>query len=166
MPTLVPDAIKAQVKEVFKSLSQPVRVVFFGSKTDCDYCPETLQLLQEVVALSDKLSLNTHDLIEDAGLAQRYHVDKAPGFVIAGLEIRPAGEQVVDFDVAGLETEPMQVVDYGVRYAGIPAGHEFTALINDIVQVSTRQSGLSEPTREFLRGLNQPVLLQVFSTPT
>jgi alkyl hydroperoxide reductase subunit AhpF len=151
MPTLVSDAIKAQVKEVFNNLDQPVRLMFFGNKADCDLCPETLQLLQEVVELSDKLSLSTHDLVEDADLAQRYHVDKAPGFTIAGLETGPDGEQVVD---------------YGVRFSGIPSGHEFSAFVNDIVLVSTRQSGLSEATREFLKTLKQPVLLQVFSTPT
>jgi len=59
-----------------------------------------------------------------------------------------------------------QILDFGVRYAGIPSGHEFSSLIHDLVLVSGRDSGLSEETRQFLSSLDQPVLLQVFVTPT
>ncbi len=70
-----------------------------------------------------------------------------PGLVLAGRE----GEEIIDF---------------GVRYAGIPAGHEFSSLIHDLVLVSGRDSGLDRKTRDFLGGLTQPVSLQVFVTPT
>jgi alkyl hydroperoxide reductase subunit AhpF len=53
-----------------------------------------------------------------------------------------------------------------VRYAGIPSGHEFSSLIQDLILVSGRDSGLSEQTREYLAGLKEPVHLQVFVTPT
>ena len=56
--------------------------------------------------------------------------------------------------------------DYGVRFAGIPSGHEFSTLIHDLILVSGRDSGLSPETRAFLKGLEKPVHLQVFVTPT
>ena len=59
-----------------------------------------------------------------------------------------------------------QVTDYGIRYKGIPAGHWFSSLINDLVLVSQRDSNLSPETRKFLKELTQPVHLQVFVTPT
>jgi glutaredoxin-like protein len=59
-----------------------------------------------------------------------------------------------------------QVLDYGVRFAGVPSGHEFSSLIQDLILVSGRDSGLNPQTREFLGGLEKPVLLQVFVTPT
>jgi glutaredoxin-like protein len=83
----------------------------------------------------------------DEGLAQQYKVDKAPGIVIAGVN----GDQILD---------------YGIRLAGIPSGHEFSSLIHDMLLVSKRDSGLSEQTRQILKGLDKPVLLQVFVTPT
>lgn len=144
---LLNDNIINQIREVFEQIDQPVEVMFFGSKSDCDYCDDTIQLAGEVVAISDKLSLKEFDIHDDAEIARQYNVDKVPGLVIAARD----GDQVTD---------------YGVRLAGIPSGHEFSTLIHDLVLVSNRESGLSQETRHFLKGLKQPVLLQVFVTPT
>lgn len=144
---LLDDGIIEQIREVFDQIQEPVEVLFFTRKEDCEYCGDALQLAQEVVAISDKLSLVVYDLDEDADVASQYNVDKAPGMVLAGKD----GDQLVD---------------YGVRYAGIPSGHEFSSLIHDLVLVSSRDSGLDDATRAFLGGLTEPVLLQVFVTPT
>jgi alkyl hydroperoxide reductase subunit AhpF len=53
-----------------------------------------------------------------------------------------------------------------VRYLGIPAGYEFTSLIEDIIDVSRGETKLSAATREALAGLKHPVHIQVFFTPT
>jgi len=144
---LLDKAIVGQVQEVFNQLQEPVEVLFFGQKDGCDYCEDALQLAQEIVDISDKLSLVVYDLDENAEVANLYNVDKAPGMVLAGRD----GDQLKD---------------YGVRYAGIPSGHEFSSLIHDLVLVSSRDSGLEQKTREFLKGVSKPVLLQVFVTPT
>ena len=144
---LLNDDIKKQVRDVFVQLKNPVQVLFFGDKENCQYCDDTLTLVQEVVELSEKLSLVVYDIHEDAAAASQYRVDKTPGLVLTGLE----GEQVLDF---------------GIRYAGIPSGHEFSSLVHDLVLVSGRDSGLSSKTREFLKKLEKPVHLQVFVTPT
>jgi glutaredoxin-like protein len=147
MAQLLNDDITKQIREVFEGLKNPVHIMFFGSQTNCDYCDDTRQLVEEVAALSDLLSIEIYDMEADADLAAKYNVDKAPGVVIAAKE----GQQVTDF---------------GVRLAGIPSGHEFTSLIQDILLVSNRDSGLNPQTREFLKGLDKPILLQVFVTPT
>lgn len=147
MTRLLNEEITQQVRDVFADLKQPVHVMFFGSQDNCAYCDDTRQLVEEVTALNDLLSLSVYDVDADADLAQKYHVDKTPGLVIAAKE----GEQVVD---------------YGIRMAGIPAGHEFSSLIQDILVVSARDSGLNPATRETLKSLQEPVLLQVFVTPT
>jgi alkyl hydroperoxide reductase subunit AhpF len=144
---LLNDSILQQVQSVFHKLQEPVRVLFFGTESGCEYCADTRQLLEEVVALSDKLSLSLYDLEQDAEIARRYRVDKAPAIVITGWD----GEQALD---------------YGMRFYGIPAGHEFSALIQALLLVSEGDSGLQPETRQFLHALTQPVHLQVFSTPT
>jgi glutaredoxin-like protein len=143
---LSPEIIK-QVGELFSQMKEPVQVLYFGKQQDCDYCDDTLQLLTEVTDVSDKLGLSVYDINEHASLAAQYGVDKVPGFVLAGKD----GDRIVD---------------YGVRYAGIPAGHEFSSLVHDIVRVSERDSGLDKQTREFLSKLDQPVNMLVFVTPT
>lgn len=141
------DNLQKQVRDFFDQLQQPVVILFFGSQEKCELCSDTETLLNEVVNLSDKLSIEVYDLEQDAELAKKYHVDKAPGFVLAALN-----DGVIS--------------DFGIRYAGIPAGHEFSALINDLVRISSRDSGLSDETRKFLAGLKQAVHLQVYVTPT
>jgi len=145
---LLNDQLVGQLKELFTDLVNPVHVLYFGSSADCEYCPETEQLLREVVEVSDLLSIEVRDLEKDAEMAETYRVDKAPGFVLLGKGQQSAFE------------------DYGVRFSGIPSGHEFSSLINDLVLVSRRDSGLNEHTREFLAKLDKPVHLQVFVTPT
>ena len=148
MPTkLLNDDISNQVREVFEQLKHPVAVLFFASQDNCEYCDDTHQLVEELVSLSDKLSLQVYDIDTDAALARQYKVDKTPGLVIAGQD----GDQILD---------------YGIRIAGIPSGHEFSSLVHDLVLVSSRDSGLNATRREVLSKLDKPVLLQVFVTPT
>jgi len=144
---LLNEEVTGQVQQIFNDLKEPVEMMFFSQKANCEYCDETLQLIDEIASLSDKIGLSIYDIDADQAIAQQYKVDKAPGIVLAGRD----GDQILDF---------------GVRYAGIPSGHEFSSLIHDLVLVSGRDSGLSEETRQFLSSLDQPVLLQVFVTPT
>jgi glutaredoxin-like protein len=147
MEKLLNEQIVGQIKEVFDGgMKEPVRIVFFGSET-CDYCDETRQLVEEVAAIHDQLDVQVYDLNKDAEMAAKFNVDKSPSIVIAGK----------DHD---------EVVNYGIQYSGIPSGHEFSTLINDIVIVSGRDSGLSDETRAFLKNLTQPLHMQVFVTPT
>jgi glutaredoxin-like protein len=147
MAELLNDDVRDQIREIFAQLKEPVQVLFFGSENDCQYCDDTRQLVEEVTSLSEKLDLSVHDFEGERELAQQYRVDKVPGLVLAGRD----GDQILD---------------YGIRYAGIPSGHEFSSLIHDLVLVSGRDSGLSKQTREFLATLDKPIHLQVFVTPT
>jgi glutaredoxin-like protein len=145
---LLNDGITKQVKDAFeKQMRQPVQAIFFGKQTDCDYCADTRQLVEEVVELSDKIDLKIYDLEKDGEIARQYHLDKAPGLVIASKD----GDKIID---------------YGIRFAGIPAGYEFSSLIQSLIMVSGGDSGLKEKTRQALKDLKQPIHLAVFSTPT
>jgi glutaredoxin-like protein len=156
MPSLLDGSIVNQVKEVFNSrLKQPVEVLFFGRKNEenCTYCADTRQLMEEVVAISDKLHLSVYDIDENAQKAQTYHVDKTPTLVIAA----HGGDGSTGGDT---------LIDYGIRYVGMPSGHEFSSLIHSLILVSGRDSGLNPQTRHFLSELKKPIHLQVFVTPT
>jgi glutaredoxin-like protein len=140
------DVVK-QIEDAFAPMKEAVQLLYFGKKADCEYCADTQQLLEELAPISDKVGLDIYDIEDDADVAEKFNVDKAPGIVIAAKD----GETVSDF---------------GIRYAGIPSGHEFTSLIQDILLVSGRDSGLSQDMRDFLKDLEEPVLMQVFVTPT
>ncbi len=144
---LTPDIVK-QIRDVFQQLKHPVQILFFGTEHRCEYCSETRQLLEEVTEISDLISISIHDVDKEPDLAKLYKVEgKAPATVIAARE----GDQITDF---------------GIRYLGIPSGHEFTTLIQGILLVSGRDSGLTPQTREYVKSLTKPLHLEVFVTPT
>jgi alkyl hydroperoxide reductase subunit AhpF len=145
---LLTEDIAQQVKDVFaQTLQNNVHILFFGSELRCEYCQPTRSLLEEIIPLSDKLSLEIHDVELEPDIAKIYHVDKTPGIVITA-------------------KEKNEIIDYGIRYSGMPSGHEFTSLINDLIMVSQRLTDLNPDTREFLGTINKDILLQVFVTPT
>jgi len=148
MEKLLPENIVTQVREVFQQLKHPVQLLFFVSQEQSETCEITRQLLDEVVALSDKLSLSVHDLSAEPDLAHLYKTEgKAPALVIAA-------------------RDDDRVTDYGIRYLGVPSGHEFTTLIQDLILVAGRDSGLSPQVRNYVRSLSKPLHLEVFVTPT
>ncbi len=147
MENVLNNQIIEQIHEVFAGMKEPVQVLYFGSRKNCDYCDEAKQLLEEVTATSDKIELSVYDLEENHDIARKFNVTNAPGIVIA-------------------PKDGSDVNDFGIQFSGIPSGHEFGTLINDILLVSKRDSGLNEKTRAFLKNLDKPLHLQVFVTPT
>ncbi|HUI90322.1 MAG TPA: thioredoxin family protein [Anaerolineales bacterium] len=147
MERLLNDQIVKQIEGAFHQLKQPVQMLFFGSGKDCEYCADARQLLEEVAAVNDKISLKIYDIQTDKDIAEKYNVDKFPAIVIAAKDSE-------------------QISNLGIQFSGVPSGHEFSMLVNDLLLVSNRDSGLSPAVREFLKNLSQPVLLQVFVTPT
>jgi glutaredoxin-like protein len=133
---------RKQLKDIFKSLSQGVKVVMFTQEIECEHCKLTRGLLEEVSELSEKISLEVHDFVKDADLAKTYNIDKIPATVILG-----------DFD-------------YGIRFYGMPAGYEFTTYIQDIINVSQRDHKLSQEVLTVLSKVNKSVHIQVMVYPT
>ncbi len=147
MEKLLNEQVVSQISQTFEQMKEPVQILFFGSQDNCEYCTDTRQLLEEVAGIDEKVSLDFYDIKENADMAAKFNVERVPAIVIAAKD----GDQVTDF---------------GIQYSGIPAGHEFGTLINDIVLVSGRDSGLSAEAREYLKNLDKPLHLQVFVTPT
>jgi len=145
---LLNEEICKQIKELFDiQLDQPVEIIYFSKLDPCNACGETHQLLEEIITVSDKLHLSAYNVDDNPQFAQLYKVNLAPGLVIAG---RDEGK----------------LVDYGIRFAGIPSGYEFSSLIQAIILVSKRDSGLKSEVRSELKNLTTPINLKVFVTPT
>ena len=139
---LIEDKDREQLTELFAGLENPVKILYFTQEHECEMCKMTRELLEEVAGISDKISIEIHDFVADQALAGQYKVDKIPGTVLMGDE------------------------DYGIRFYGIPAGYEFTTLIEDIVDVAKRDPHLTEDVKAELAKVDQPVHLQVLISPT
>lgn len=116
--------------------------IIIPGREPCATCKETEQLLAEVAALSEHLTLTVHDLREAREQAASYGIDRVPAFVLKGAA---RGQ---------------------VRYFGIPSGYEFSALIADLVDASRGATDLADETRAFLAALAEDLHIKVFTTPT
>ena len=139
---IIQEKDKKEIQTVFERLEQPVTLVYFTQEHACQYCRETHQLVDELTALSDKLSLEVYDFAKDEETVKAYGIDKIPALVLLGDK------------------------DYGIRFYGIPAGYEFATLLEDIVDVSRRDHGLSPEVLALLEQVDQPVHMQAMITPT
>jgi len=95
-----------------------------------------------VKELSDKISLEVYNFQLDKEKVTQYRVDKIPVTVVEGSK------------------------DYGIRFYGIPLGYEFVPFLEAIKDVSRESTDLLPETRAALGEINEPVHLQVFTTPT
>jgi glutaredoxin-like protein len=133
--------------EFATKLVNPVKLLMFTQATECQYCAETRQIVEEIAALSDQITAEIHDFVADKTVAEGYGVDKIPAIAI-------------------LRVEDGKDRDYGIRFYGIPSGYEFASIVEDIFDVSKGESGLQPKTKEAVAGITEPVHLQVFVTPT
>jgi len=142
---------REQIQKQFEALANPVKLAMFTQKIECEYCEETRMMVEELAALSEKVTAETYNFIIDKEVAEKYQVDKIPAIAILG--VHPEGPSPGE-------------KDYGIRFYGIPAGYEFSTLIEAIKMVSSGESGLSQETKAALAKIDEPVHMQVFTTPT
>jgi alkyl hydroperoxide reductase subunit AhpF len=70
----------------------------------------------------------------------------------------------------GIDKIPATVIrdgkDHGIRFYGIPAGYEFSTILDTILDISKGDSRLKAESREKLAAITEPLQLEVFVTPT
>jgi glutaredoxin-like protein len=143
----------AQLKEIFaQQLTRDVTLVHYTQRESriivpgvvpCATCRDNVELLEELVAIDDHLHLEMHDFKAEADVAERAGIDKIPATVVRGAD---GGERA--------------------RFFGVPAGYEFTTLLEDILEVGGAGSQLSAQSASAIAGLGSDVHIQVFVTPT
>jgi len=133
---------EAAVRKEFERIGGPVKLTVFASELGGEHNAQTVALIREVAALSDQLSVSVLNPHIDREQATAYAITESPVVVVEGAQ------------------------DYGIRFLGIPAGYEFSNLIDSIIAVSTGLAGLSDETKATLAGLTEDVTIKVFATPT
>ena len=126
-------------------IEDPVRLLFF---TQTIGAPETVhvarQVLDEIVSLSDLVTLEEVNVILEGDRAREYGIEQIPATVLL------KGTQ-----------------DTRIRFLGAPAGYEFMSLIEAVILAGTNDSGLSPDSRALVaEHVTSPLEIQVFVTPT
>jgi glutaredoxin-like protein len=134
----------------------PVKIDYFTERElslevpgrrPCVYCKPVRELLQELAALSELISLRVHIFEEAVEERTRTGVERIPGIVLRGAQ--QAGASTALF-----------------KYYGMPGGTEFPAFLESIVDISRGEVLLSKESVKELKKLREDVLVRVFVTPT
>ena len=139
---LISDADAQEIRERLSKMAGPVRLIHFTQEHNLEHGREAKQLVEELTGFSDKLSAEVYNYLLDTDRVAEYGIDKVPATVIRNGK------------------------DYGIRFYGIPAGYEFSTILDTIVAVSKGDSGLKPESREKLAAITEPMHLEVFVTPT
>src|SRR3954464_10431703 len=81
---LLGPADQARLTEDFSRLTRPVRLLFFTQTLDCETCLQTRQILDELPALSDRITIEEVNFVLDKDKAQQYGIDRVPAVAIIG----------------------------------------------------------------------------------
>ena len=138
------------IKELFdRDLVNPVELVLFLESEGSDkvtaangqYFQYTEEIIKEVSEISDKIKLTVYR--DDKGKEKEYGVKEISALFIQGKN-----------------------TDKNVVFYGIPSGHEFSSLLEDIVNVSQGTTRLSPASKKTIQNIKVPVEILVFITPT
>lgn len=135
--------VEKQLKEALDAMVDHVTIVFFGGKA---YQNSDLveQLLKEIVPLSGKLTLKVRDFDKDQKEAESYGVVRAPTFVLL--------DKDNNFK--------------GVRFSGVPAGHEINSFITGLIDMSSpnNTSYFDDETVAKIKAIDKELQFKVFVT--
>ncbi|TFG08323.1 glutaredoxin [Candidatus Thorarchaeota archaeon] len=135
------EGTREQVQEMFTDLEEDVTLHVFLKDHDCLYCNDTREIAEQVAELSEKVHTEFHVGEVEDSLAKEFGIRFSPAIVVHGKD------------------------EYKIRFYGIPAGHEFGALIGTILDASTGAVPLPPDMIEDIRAIDRPIHIQVFTTP-
>jgi alkyl hydroperoxide reductase subunit AhpF len=146
---LLAPADEQKLRDAFAEMTQPVRLRFFTQTIGCETCLVTKEILDELPALSDKISIDEVNVVLDKDAAAKVGIDRAPSIV------------VLRQDAGG------QWTDSRIHFAGAPTGYEFVSLVQAVLLAGGgRDSTLTPETIERLAAVDKPITMAVFTTPT
>lgn len=139
---MLSESEKDALKKKFAALVNDVEIAVFTQELECQFCKETRELALGLAELSQKLKVKVYDFVKNGDEAIKYNIKKIPAIAVIGSK------------------------DYGVRYYGVPAGYEFAAFMDDIIDVSRGTTSLSETLKKKIAEIKKAVHIQVFVSPT
>jgi glutaredoxin-like protein len=135
------EQVSGEVRKRLDELAAEVKIVYFKEALLCETCGTAEEFYKELAALSPKLKLEIYNRVTDTEKAAAYGITESPAAVLEG----PNGARV--------------------RFLGIPAGYEFSSLLESLKNSASTDRGLTPETLTALAGISKPVNIKVFVTP-
>lgn len=140
--SLLSDRDREAVRGMLAAVKSPVTLLFFTQAIGCEGCDAARQILDEVAALSDRVTVEEVNFVLDKEKVAAYGIDRVPAIAV-----------VTDHDTR-------------IRFYGAPSGYEFMSLLDAVILASDGHSHLSESSLAIAHGISSPTSIQVFVTPT
>jgi len=140
--SLLNEEVRGQLSEVFEGMGSDVTIALFTKEENCETCSDTKSFMEEVSTLSEQLNLESYDLDDDSEKAEALKVDKVPAIVLLDADKKYQG----------------------VKFYGIPAGHEINSFVTGIMEVSGAGEDLPDDLLEQIKGIDKAVDIKVFVT--
>lgn len=140
--SLLNEEVRGQLSELFEGMGNDVTIALFTREENCETCADTKSFMEEVSTLTDQITLETYDLDSDVDKAEAYKVDKVPAIVLLDADKKYQG----------------------VKFYGIPAGHEINSFVTGIMEVSGVGEDLPDDLLEQIKGIDKDVDIKVFVT--
>ncbi len=139
MSQFLNEDVRKMLGDILKDMVDDVYLKLFVASLTCDTCQETHQLLSEMSTLNDKIH---YELIVDIEKGAQYGVRLSPTIVVLDKNQE----------------------DKGVRFNGIPAGHEINSLLAALVDMSGKPLDLDEETVAAIKAIDTKTNIEVFVT--
>jgi|LakMenEpi03Aug12_release.lakeMendotaPanAssembly.Ray.scaffolds.fasta_scaffold58599_4 hypothetical protein len=136
------DDIRKQITQILGQMVRPITIKLFIDEKGCQTCNETKQLLGEFKETSTKINLEILDKNQNPKEAEKYGITLVPSFVM----LNDLGEYK------------------GVKFNGIPAGHEINSFISALIEMSGHPLKVPQVALDRIAKINKPVNIKVFVT--
>jgi hypothetical protein len=154
---LISSSDQQHLRDAFTAMTRPVRLLFFTQTLGCETCLQTRQILDELPALSDKITIEEVNFVLEGDRAKTYGIDRVPAVAIAYEDATAAD---------GAAGATRVVSDSRIRFVGAPAGYEFVSLVQAVILAGGGESSLTDANRARVAAVQRPTAIQVFTTPT
>ena len=139
---LLNEEIRENLKGIIGQMKNEVTIAVFTQEEDCDTCQQTLDFMKEIEEIGDKVKLEAYDINKDKDKAKELNVEMTPAIVLLDNVKK----------------------DNGIKFYGIPAGHEINSLITGLLEVSGAGEEMPAALKERLSNINKPIDIKVFVT--
>ena len=132
--------MERQLGDIMSALPNDIELLlFFDDEEDDVYGKAAKNILETIAGLSKKIKLKV--VGTKHRLARKWKVDRSPTIVFSPNE-------------------------YSIKWLGAPIGEEGRTLIETLLLIGLRQSGLSDQSKKIAKSIKSPRAVKVFVSPT
>lgn len=135
---LLTPQLREQVKEIFTALKKPVQLIMIEDPEN-PKSEEMKLFLSDLCGLSRLLSLQTYRLGENKEIEEKIQFNRVLSAAL--------------LDENGCFT--------GIKFSGIPAGHEFNSLVAAVCNAAGKEPSMSGELRKRIEGIEKDVYIQI-----